>query len=180
MGTRLLRPPSKSCGSGVLGDAGLYQAALLWGRAGTFPLPGSALEPPAHGDELWAGSEALTGSLWSELLQSLCVPRGPPPSRRNRTCDQKAPNKGCGSSWKTGSLLRSCLHFKCFSTVLRRLQDVPEHRTAFKTGALGLAQGCSAALEAPDCSSAQLEEEDTPLLFPYGEITTCLIPSMTS
>lgn len=43
---------------GVLGDAGLCQAALLWGRAVRFPLPGSALEPPAHGDDLWAGSEA--------------------------------------------------------------------------------------------------------------------------
>lgn len=33
----------------------------------------------------------LTGSLWSELLQSLRVPKGPLSSRRGRTCDQKAP-----------------------------------------------------------------------------------------
>lgn len=58
VGTPLLRVPAKSCGSGVVGDAGLYQAALLWGRAVRFPLPGSALEPPAHGDGLRADSEA--------------------------------------------------------------------------------------------------------------------------
>lgn len=83
----------------------------------------------------------LTGSLWSELLQSLCAPKGPPSSRRSRTCDQKAPTKGCGSFWKTGSLFHSCLHFKCFSTVLQRLQDVPEHRTAFRQGLWGLHRG---------------------------------------
>lgn len=122
----------------------------------------------------------LAGSLWSELLQSLRVPKGPPPSRRSRTWDQKAPTKGCGSSWKTGSLLHSCLHFKCFSAVLQRLQDVTEHRTAFRQGLWGLHRGGSTAPKVPDCSSAQLEEEDTPLLFPYGEITTCLIPSTAS
>lgn len=88
----------------------------------------------------------LTGSLWSELLQSRCVPRGPPSSRRSRTCDQKAPTKGCGSSWKTGSLLHSCLHFKCFSTCVERLQDVPEHRTAFGQRLWGLHRGAQQLL----------------------------------
>lgn len=42
----------------MVGDAGLYRTALLRGRAVTPLLPGSAPEPPAPGDDLWASSEA--------------------------------------------------------------------------------------------------------------------------
>lgn len=66
----------------------------------------------------------------NELLRSQRIAEAPRSARRSRTT--KNP---CGNSWKTGSLLYSCLYFKrCFKAVFQRLHSIPEYATAFQRG----------------------------------------------
>jgi len=122
-------------------------------------------------------------------------PAQPPGS--SVSCEQQgsrpkpAPTEARGNSWRTGSLLCSCLRFRwCFQTAFQRLRGVPDRETAFQRGlqrralgagevGLALAGGCSAAPEVPRCSAGRPEEE-TPLAFPRGEIIPGLISSTAS